>query len=153
MADFASRSFEKGYDSTNHDSFYNGFTHRHALPEQLGSWTLVHPKPEIVSAAFLLLRGRNDLTIHPATSIGNNGLGLPMTLANILFSTTSNAPPSIWNTATCSWPLLRPCGMDSLTMDAELWARKSRKRFDGAHSAWSYKDLQTLASKIKASPG
>ena len=152
MADFASRSFEQGFPASHHDTFYEEFTHRHALPPQLGSWTLVHPKPEIVSAAFLLLRGRNDLRIHPATSIGTSGLGLPMTLANILFSLTSKVPPSIWNAATCSWPLLGPCGMVSLTTDAELRGRKSRKRFAGVHSAWLYEDLLTLANKIKDNP-
>jgi hypothetical protein len=152
MADFASRSFEEGYPVPNHAGFHREFSNRHALPPQLGSWTLVHPKPEIVSAAFLLLRGQTDLTIHPETNIGDSGLGLPTMLANILFSTTSKDPPSTWNDATCSWPLLAPCGTASMTTDAELRARKSRKRYAGARSAWSYGDLLTLANRIRDNP-
>ena len=148
MADFSSRSYEQGFADDADESFLAEFSHRYPLPPQLGYWRLVRPKSAIVSAVFSLLRGHNDTKIHPATIIGKSGLGLPVTLANTLSSLTCRDPPSTWNEATCSWPLLAPCGMVSTTVASQLRARKSRRRFSGADNAWSTAALQTLGERI-----
>jgi hypothetical protein len=107
--------------------------------------------PEIVLAAISLLRGQSDTTIHPAT-IGPNGASLPTKLANTLSSLTSRDPPSTWNEASCSWPLLDPSGPVSQTVASQLAARPSRQRFASAASAWHMQDLQTLGAHIQAKP-
>jgi hypothetical protein len=117
----------------------------------LGCWRLVHPRAELVSAVCSLLLGQFDTQIHPATLTGKNGAGLPTMLASTLSSLDCKEPTSTWNEATCSWPLLAPCGTVTTTTDDELRRRKSRKRFSGMPSAWSPEDLLTLGEQIQDS--
>jgi hypothetical protein len=147
FGDFPSRSYEEGF--TNDSAFLTEFARRHPLPPQLGCWRLVQPPAEIVSAAFSVLRNNLDTSTHPGTRTGDGGLGLPTTLANTLFSLKCKDKPSIWNEATCSWPLLSPSGEVSTTMAATFQARRSRKRFAGAPGVWSATDLQTLDAQIR----
>jgi hypothetical protein len=151
LGDFPSRSYEQGFPRDADDAFLQEFSDRQPLPPQLGSWRLVHPKAEIVSGVCSVLRGQIDTHIHPATVTGNDGAGLPTMLANTLSSLDSKEPTSTWNEATCSWPLLVPCGTVSTTPDDELRHRRSRKRFDGAPNAWLPEDLQTLGEQLQAS--
>jgi hypothetical protein len=151
LGDFPSRSYEKGFPRDADVAFLLEFSNRHPLPPQLGSWRLVHPRAEIVSAVCSLLRGKIDTTIHPATVTGRNGAGLPTMLASTLSSLDCKEPTSTWNEATCSWPLLAPCGTVNTTTADELRGRRSRRRFDGAPSAWSTEDLRTLGEQIRAS--
>ena len=156
LGDVPSRSYDEkepfyvpdGQD----DLFLQVFSNKFPLDStpQLGSWRIVRPRPEIVSAAILLLRGRNDTTIHPKASIGVAGVALPTSLANTLSSLACKAPTNTWNELTCSWPLLQPSGKEA-TPDVvnRLQARLSRKRFAGSHSAWSPADLETLAAQIQ----
>ena len=146
FGDFPSRSFEEGFSDDS--AFIEEFSRRHPLPPQLGSWQLVHPTPEIISATFLILRNQNDTTTHPATATGASGLHLPTMLASTLFSLESRAPPDTWNEATCSWPLLSQSGEVNSTMASRFAARPSRKRYVIAPGAWSREDLQTLDAEI-----
>lgn len=134
--------------------FLTTFAHQFPLEHfpQNVSWRLLQPRAEIVSAAILLLRGQNDLTIHPATSTGHAGVGLPVTLANTLSSLECRPIPSIWNEQTCSWPLLLPSGKEATSeVVRRFQARRSRKRFAGAPNAWSPAGLETLAEQIQHS--
>ena len=157
MGDIPSRSYDNDnktpcFPHGEDNQFLQYFSHRFPLSShpQLGSWRLVRPRPEIVSAAILLLRGQNDLTIHPAVSIGDAGVALPTTLANTLSSLECRAPTNTWNERTCSWPLLEPFGMEATSaVGCRLQARLSRKRFASSPSAWSPEDLETLAEQIQ----
>jgi hypothetical protein len=150
LGDFPSRSYEKGFPRGADAAFLHEFSHRHPLPPQLGCWRLVHPRAALVFAVCSLLRGKIDSPIHPATATGKNGVGLPVMLANTLSSLNCKEPTSTWNEATCSWPLLAPCGKVTTTTDAELRRRKSRIRFHGVPSAWSHGDLLTLGDHMQA---
>ena len=150
FGDIPSRSYDAFPNTAAGDSaFLSSFAHQFPLPPQLGSWTPAHVAPAIVSAAISLLRGQCDSTIHPATS-GPNGASLPTALANTLSSLTARDPPSVWNEASISWPLLDPSGQVSTTVAAQLAARPSRQRFASAAAAYQVPDLQTLGATIQA---
>jgi hypothetical protein len=158
LGDVPSRSYDKkepyhvpaGQDDVFLEVFSNKFP-LHSTP-QLGSWRIVRPRPEIVSAAISLLRGHNDTTIHPRASIGAAGVALSTSLANTLSSLECRAPTSTWNELTCSWPLLQPSGMEATpAVVNRLQGRLSRRRFAGSHSAWSPEALETLAGQIQDS--
>jgi len=152
LGDFPSRWYEEGFPLDSDDAaFFAEFTNRHPLPPQLGCWQFVRLPPAIALAAFSILRNQYDTTIHPATCTGASGVGLPTMLANTLSSPICKAPTSTWNEATCSWPLLSPCGTVSSTKAAELQGRRSRKRYAGADSAWSPLDLRTLDAQMRDS--
>jgi hypothetical protein len=150
LGDIPSRSYEEGFPSEDDDeAFLAAFSRRFPLPPQLGSWRLVRPPTAITTAIYSILRGTHDTTIHPATSTGAAGVGLPTMLANTLFSLESKGKTSIWNESTCSWPLLMPCGKVSTWKADLLRARLSRRHFSGAPSAWQAGDLRTLAEKLR----
>lgn len=158
MGDIPSRSFDNDGQTPQFlndadDEFLQYFANKFPLSDypQLGSWRLVRPRPEIVSAAILLLRGQNDTTIHPAASIGDAGVALPVTLANTLGSLKCRAPINTWNERTCSWPLLEPYGKEATSeITSRLQARLSRRRFASSPAAWSPEVLEILAEKIQA---
>ena len=152
LGDFPSRSFEEGYPADNDDAFLLEFSRRFPLVPQLGSWRMLNPPGSVTSLATSLLLGQFDTKICPKTIIGKSGVGLPATLASTLSYTTSKDPPSTWNEATCSWPLLCPSGKVSSTKLDELRARPSRRPFENAHGSWSLEDLQTLADRLQAKP-
>ena len=151
MADIPSRSFEEGFPAGKDDAFLAMFANKFPLPPQLGSWRIVRPPTGIVCAAISLLRNHNDTEIHPATATGELGVGLPVELANTLFSLESRKSPTVWNEDTCSWPLLTPYGAVSSTMDSRLRERQSRRRFNGCRYAWTSTDLRTLGEQIRVS--
>jgi len=152
MADFASRSSTEefgSYGADQDDEFLADFANRFPLPAQLGSWRLVRPRPEIVSEAISMLLNRTDMTIHPATVTGEPGVGLPVTLATTLSSLDCNTQRrTTWNEASCSWPLLTPCGKVITTAESPLPERRSRQRFVASHSTWTIEELKTLADDI-----
>ena len=152
MADFSSRSYELGFPADADAKFLLEFSRLYPLPPQLGSWRLVTPPAGVISAACSLLRGTQSTEIHPATCTGELGAGLPITLANTLFSLTSKDPPTSWNAATCSWPLLAHCGTASSEVAGRLLDRPSRKRFAGSEGAWTTGDLQTLGDQLRGRP-
>jgi len=152
MADIPSRSFVEGYPDQEDDRFLRSFSQAFPLPPQLGSWKLVRPRIEISSLAFSILRGTADLTTLLTTPTGNTGVPLPALLGPTLTWPTPSAPTSTWNEATCSWPLLLPCGTVSSHAADLLQHRKSRRRFDGVPNAWSPEALRTLANQIKGKP-
>ena len=82
---------------------------------QLGSWRLVPPPTEVISAAYSILRNEDNTKISPGTHIGKSGVGLPVGLAKTLSCPTSKAPDTTWNEATGSWPLLGASGTVSTT--------------------------------------
>jgi len=152
MPDFASRSYEQGFlpGAAGDEAFLTEFSRRFPLPEQLGSWRLVHPRTEIISAAFSILRNQIDYRIHPPTVIGDSGLGLPHTVAMTRTSDAFKAPASRWNEETSSWPLLNPSGVEDTEAMAQVFrARRSRQRFVNARSSWSIESLQTLGDSIR----
>ncbi len=154
MADFPSRSFTEGFPAVPHGSpdtaFLREFNSRFPLPRQLGSWQRAHPQNELISVAFSLLCGTLDTRIQPETVIGASGIGLPVGLAKTLFSVDCKAPPTTWNAATCSWPLLLPCGTVTSQARDLLRDRKSRLRYDIADFAWSPTDMRTLGAQLTA---
>ena len=114
---------------------------------------LVHPRTEIISAAFSILRNQTDMTIHPETIIGDSGLGFPNAVAKTLTSGAFKAPPTRWNEATCSWPLHDPSGAeDTPGMVQAFRDRRSRQRFVNARSSWSAESLRTLGATLRGSP-
>jgi hypothetical protein len=150
LGDIPSRSYEEGFPSDQDDeAFLADFSRRFPLPAQLGSWRLVQPPTAVTSSIYSMMRGTPDTTIHPATSTGAAGVGLPTMLANTLFSLESKGPTSTWNESTCSWPLLTPSGEVSTWKADQLRQRLSRKHFSGAPSAWQAGDLRTLAAKLR----
>jgi len=157
MGDIPSRSFDDDgvtpvFTNNEDDQFLQYFANKFPLSDipQLGSWRLVRPRPEIVSAAILLLRGRNDTTIHPGAATGDAGVALPVTLANTLGSLECRAPTNTWNERTCSWPLLEPYGKEATSsIVGRLQARLSRKRFATSPAAWSPEVFETLAAQIQ----
>ena len=149
MADFPSRSYSKGFPAGDDAGFLDRFSQMFPLPPQLGSWRLVRPRKEIVSAAIGLLRrdqGPRPQTNEPS---GGPGVTLPPLLARILTSPSSKELPSRWNESTCSWPLLLPCGTVHPTVTHPLAARKSREHFATAGRSWHPEDLWTLAAAIR----
>jgi hypothetical protein len=150
LGDFPSRSFEQGFPAEDDAAFLQEFSRRHPLPSQLGSWRLVQPPESVILATYSILSGHYDRKTCPETAIGRSGVRLPCTLANTLSSTTSRDPPSTWNEATVSWPLLAPSGEVSFSKLEELRQRRSRRPFTNAHGSWSSEDLQTLAEKLQA---
>ena len=155
MADFASRSFEQGYPASpaGDHAYLTEFQRRFPLPPQLGSWRLVQPRTEIISAAFSILRNKIDWSIQPGTEIGNSGLGLPVTVAKTRTSCAFKAPATQWNAATCSWPLLDPSGkVDTAAMVQAYQGRRSRQRFVKSRSTWSIESLRTLGDNMRRSP-
>ena len=153
LGDFPSRSFEEGFpDGEAGDAaFLLKFSLLHPLPPQLGSWRLVPPPTEVISAAYSILRNEDNTKIYPGTHIGTSGVGLPHKLANTLSSTTSKEPTHTWNEAICSWPLLGASGEVSYTKATELQQRRSRLPFANAPGLWSLQDLRTLAAEIRPS--
>ena len=149
LGDFPSRSFEEGFAPEDDNAFLTEFVSRHPLPPQLGSWRLVQPPPEVISLVFSILRNKYDSEIHPASVIGDTGVGLPRALANTLASPTYRDPTDTWNEATCSWPLLSPSGTVDFTKAASLQQRLSRRRFASAPSAWSNGDFATRAAALQ----
>ena len=151
MADFASRSYDQGFDHSpaGDQAFFNKFVSSFPLPPQLGSWRFVRPSNEIILLAFSILRGPVVSPTHPLTVIGKDGPGLPTLLAMTRSSFAFKDPSTTWNESSCSWPLLEPSGVENTSlMDARLRGRRSRRRFDSARSAWSTLDLTTLAKDI-----
>ncbi len=135
MPDFSSRSYEQGFrdDAEGDEEFLTEFQRRFPLPPQLGSWRLVQPRTEIISAAFSILRNQIDYRTHPATVIGDSGLGLPYTVAMTRTSFAFKEATTHWNEATFSWPLLNPSGKeDTEAMAKAFRARRSRQRFVNA---------------------
>jgi hypothetical protein len=118
---------------------------------RLGSWRLVHPMNDLFSEVCSILRGTPSLPIQLATVTGGNGAGSPDELTNTLSSVDCNKTPTVWNEATCSWPLLAPCGTVSMETDAKLRARKSRGRYAGAPYSWSPETLRTLGEHLRDS--
>jgi hypothetical protein len=151
LGDFPSRSYEQGFPRGSDSAFLTEFSHRHPLPAQLGSWRLVHPKNDLFSEVCSILRGTPNLSIQLATVTGGSGAGSPDVLTNTLSSLDCNKPPTMWNEATCSWPLLAPCGTVSMETDAKLRARKSRRRYAGAPCSWSPETLRTLGEHLRDS--
>ena len=150
LGDIPSRSYEEGFpEASDDDAFLADFSHRFPLPPQLGSWRLAQPPTAVTSAIYSLLQGTRDSTTHPATSSGAAGLGLPVSLANTLFSLTSNPTTTTWNESTCSWPLLTPSGEVTSLKAPELQHRRSREHFSGAPPAWSPEDLKTLGDQMR----
>lgn len=153
MADFPSRCYEQGYTSgaKEDERFLQEFTNRYPLPPQLKSWRLVRPRPEICSAAYLLLRKIKDGVSRVPGPNGEPGVDLPAALASTLTYQASKGAAGTWNEATCSWPLLRPCGKACSTSDLPL-ARKLRERFESVDRYWQAEDLRTLGDQIRARP-
>ena len=151
MADFCSRSFTKGCPTSMGDAhFLETFANMFPLVRpQLGSWRLCHPSAELTSAALSLLHKTKDTKTHPQTGPGAFGVVLPEALAKTLTSKTCSNPPSTWNEATCSWPLLRPSGKECLEMDGLLRARLSRKRYEHADRPWSPRDFEIQGEAIR----
>ena len=149
MADFPSRSYAKGFAAADNEAFLTQFSLMFPLPPQLGSWQLVQPTREIVSAAFGLLRREQGPTSPGNTPNGALGASFPPLLAKTLTSPTSRDPPLQWNESTCSWPLLLPCGRVHPTATHPLAARKLREHFASAGKSWQPEDLRTLAAQIK----
>ena len=153
MADFGSRSFEEGFPAEDDDAFFTEFTNRHPLPEQLGYWTFARPSDAIASAAISLLRKHINRSIHAPTVIGDYGVGLPTTLAKTFSYETCRArpPPTAWRESGCSWPLLKPCGTVTTTMDVEFREIRSRKSLRKSPKSWGREELMTLADRIRPS--
>jgi hypothetical protein len=151
LGDFPSRSYEKGFPVDSEPAFLAEFSHRHPLPPQLGSWKLVHPRSDLFSEVCSILRGTPSSPIQPATVTGESGAPSPASSANTLSLSTCNAPPTMWNEATCSWPLLAPCGTVCTATDAKLRDRKSRRRYAGAPCSWSPETWRTLDANLRAS--
>ena len=151
MADFPSRSFAKGFPAGDDKGFLSHFSHLFPLPQQLGSWRLVHPRREVISAAFGLLRRDPGQRTQANEPNGEPGVSLPPLLANTLTSPISRDPPKHWNKSTCSWPLLLPCGKVHPTAQSPLQARKLREHFATAGKSWQPGDLRTLAAQIRDS--
>ena len=154
MADIPSRSYDEfcklGPDQDT--EFLAYFSQRFPLPSQLGSWRLVRPRTEVVSAVISLLRGQIDTTNRHGTCTGDGGVVLPPMLASTLSSPECKAPPSTWNEASCSWPLLLPSGKEHTSEVASLLqARRSRKRYAGVDGVWLPAGLETLAEQIRPS--
>ncbi len=156
MGDFPSRSYKEGFPSgsaAKEQAFLMEFSNRFPLPTQLESWRVVRPKRSVISAAISLLRGTLDTKTHPEIATGDDGVPLPMSLANTLYSLDSRETSSSWNESTCSWPLLAPCGTVNTSMADQLRARKSRLRFAKCRSSWSTGSLRTFAERIRPSQG
>ena len=149
MADFPSRSYAKGFSTEADDAFLTQFSLMFPLPPQLGSWRIVRPRHEIVSAAYGLLRRDQGQTTPGNTPSGEPGASFPPLLARTLTWPASRDPPAKWNASTCSWPLLLPCGTAHPTATHPLAARKLRERFGSAGKSWQPEDLRTLAGQIK----
>ena len=154
LGDFPSRSFEEGFpDGEAGDAaFLLKFSLLHPLPPQLGSWRLVPPPTEVISAAYSILRNEDNTKISPGTHIGKSGVGLPVGLAKTLSCPTSKAPATTWNEATCSWPLLGASGTVSTTKAEELQGRQSRLPFANAPGLWSVESLRILGDAIRPKP-
>ena len=149
MADVPSRSYNHGFPPTADREFLAHFSHLFPLPPQLGSWRLVRPRREIISAAFGLLRRDQGPSPPPTAPNGRPGANLPPLLAKTLTSPPCKALPTQWNESCCSWPLLLPCGTVSPTATHPLAARKLRERFASAGKSWHPEDLRTLAEAIQ----
>lgn len=148
MADIPSRSFAE-YPAERTEEFFSHFANRFPLPPQLMSWRGVLPSVELSSLAISLLQGTPDLSHRKEIYLGNSGVVLPDILVPTLTSKTPSSPTSIWNEATCSWPLLLPCGTVSSTMGELLLDRQSKKRFGNAHRSCSTEDLKILGEAIQ----
>jgi hypothetical protein len=148
LGDFPSRSFEEGFPADDDAAFLLEFSRRYPLPSQLKFWKLAHPPTAVISAAFSVLRNRPNQKICPGTAIGESGVALPLKLANTLSSYKSRDPPTAWNAANCSWPLLGPSGEVSSTKATHLQQRRSRLPYNNAPGSWTIEDLQTLADSI-----
>jgi hypothetical protein len=151
LGDFPSRSYEQGFPRDSDAAFLAEFSHRHPLPVQLGSWRLVRPKSDLFSAVCSILLGVPNLSTQPATSTGESGAGSPTESTNTLSSLDCKEPTTMWNEATCSWPLLEPCGTVCMETDAKLRARKSRRRYAGVPCSWSPENLRTLGENLRDS--
>ena len=151
MADFPSRSYDKGFPRGQDEAFLDHFSHLCPLPPQLKSWRLVQPRAELCSAAFSLLRKTRGQEQQVTLGNGNCGVNLPVELTKILTSVTCKDPPTTWNEATCSWPLLLPCGKECSVKESPLLGRLSRERFEDVDRYWSLEGLQTLAAEIRGS--
>lgn len=150
MADFCSRSYEQGFHASRDDLFLTKFCADFPLPAQLGSWRLVRPSDAIISAAFSILRRKIDYSIPNDASIGDAGLGLPLTMAKTLGSRAFRTPPSTWSDSRLCWPLLEPSGREnSAAMASKFRERPSRKRYESARSSWSIEDLATLGDALR----
>ena len=90
------------------------------------------------------------MTSLPGTDTGGFGAGSQERRDRILGSLASKEPPSTWNAATCSWPLLKPSGKVSPDMYRVFLDRKSRRRFSSSESPWSAGDFETLAATALA---
>ena len=147
MADIPSRSFHEFPTTPAGDAaFLQAFSQHFPLPPQLGSWKLAHPSTEIISLTTSILRGRHDTVSLQGIATGNGGGTLPTLLAKTLSFPTCSNPPSTWNAANCSWPLLDPSGQATSQMFDLIQQRPSRKRYNGVDSTWSASDLLTLAA-------
>jgi hypothetical protein len=143
MADFASRSFDEGFPSSQDHAFLTEFSHRFPLPPQLGSWTLVQPRAATTSVGFSYLRGQPADPMPQPPPSGKSGISLPPRLAKIHGSPGFRPPANTWNDVGCSWPLLKPCGTVCPTMYDRLLARKSRLRFSSSDSLWTRMGIVT----------
>jgi hypothetical protein len=152
MADFPSRSYEQGFGPSADAPFALEFSHRYPLPPQLGSWKLARPRDEICSAAFLLLRKIKDGPTLVNARSGDFGVNLPQALANTLTCSQPKKPTNTWNEASCSWPLVQPCGRVSSEGMDQLLGRKLSERFAHVDRYWQIEDLRTLGDEIRAKP-
>jgi hypothetical protein len=114
-------------------------------------WTFVHPRNEIFSEVCSILRGTPSSSIQLETVTGGSGAGSPAESTTTLSSLDCNKPPTMWNEATYSWPLLAPCGTVSMETDGKPRARKSRKRYAGAPCSWPPETLRTLGEHLRDS--
>lgn len=149
MADFASRSYEQGFDPSADAQFLTSFASRYPLPPQLGSWHSARAPTAAASAAFCLLRRIRDTEPRAPTLSGGPGVRLPRALASTLTSSASKDPASTWNESTCSWPLLLPCGNLVPTADSPHQGRRSSGRFGSADKSWPAEDLLTLGDRLR----
>lgn len=148
MADIPSRSYEQGYPAGKDASFLAHFSHTFHLPLQLKSWKLVQPRTEICSDAFSLLRRQETPKAPLPEGSGAGGANSQRPSTNIRISPVTKEPPAIWNEATCSWPLLLPCGKACTVAESPLPGRQSRERFEYVDRCWQAADLRTLGKEI-----
>jgi hypothetical protein len=115
------------------------FTHTYPLPLQLGSWTLVHPPPDLTLQICSMLAPPSN---RPPPPTGSGGPVLPPPMAKTPTSPLSSpaltaVTPVPWTDNNCSYPLLDHCGRVSSTLESDLKARSSRARFTRVHQPWS----------------
>jgi hypothetical protein len=121
MANFSSRSFVSHPED---EAFIAHFSNTFRLPAQLGSWTHVPVPIGIISVTLSILQ-MDPILLPQIPATGVPGLDYPALLDDTLASTGSKALSTTWNEQTCSWPLLLPCGEESLTVADKLATRRS----------------------------